>query len=157
MKSRQCSIEEEFIANMSSKLATNSIEIVRETSAIYALLEARFPLDSGRIDWSLIADRSETEITKVASFYGVDDDLACKHYLGERIAIDELSGNAFWINDNIDIALSGNVLSFGSIFEFLLRPPGHIYLLGEKGDWCLNVTFEDDLYFGYALPRSTYN
>jgi hypothetical protein len=149
------SIEDEFVAKMSKKLATNHIEVLKEATAIHALFEARFPLDSGRIDWSLIANHSETDINKITSFYGVNRDQACKIYLGEQIAINELVGKAFWINDGFDIVLSGNVLSFESIFEFLLWPQGHIYLLSEKGNWCLNVTFEDDLYFGYAPSRET--
>ena len=148
------SIEEQFVEELSAKLAANNIDVIREVSAIYALFEASFPLESGRIDWSLIVERGESEVKGVSAFYGVDHDQACKFYLREQIAINDLSGRAYFINDSIDIVLVGNVRAFEEVFENLMWPHGHIYLLGEKGDWCLNVTFEDDLYFGFAPPRT---
>ena len=157
MTTKRQSVEDEFISELSSKLATNNIKILLEANAAHALFEACFPLNSGKVDWSLIANRSESEIRIVSSFYGVNRNQACKLYLGEQIAINKLVGKAFWINDNVDLVLSGNVLSFEKIFDCILWPHGHIYLLGEKGDWCLSVTFEDDFYFGYSSPRSPVN
>jgi hypothetical protein len=154
MTTERRSIEDEFIGELGLKLATNDIEILKDVNAPHALFETFFPLDSGRINWSLIVNRSESDVEKISAFYGVNRDQACKLYLREQITINELIGKAFWINDNIDIVLSGDILSFENVFEFLLWPHGHIYLMGENGDWCLNVTFEDDLYFGYAPPRS---
>jgi hypothetical protein len=150
----QQSIEDKFVEELSSKLAANNIDILRDVSGPYALIEACFPMDSGRLDWSLIADRGESEVKKVSAFYGVERNEACKLYLREQIAMNDLAGKAYWINDNIDIVLAGDVRSFEETFDSLLWPPGHIYLLGEKGDWCLNVTLQDDLYFGHAPSKT---
>lgn len=155
MTKRKLSVDERFIDELSPKLQASGIAVVTDVSGPYALLEASFPMESGVLDWSLITDRGESEVKKVSAFYGVDGNEACRIYLREQIAMNDLSGKAYWINDNIDVVLMGDVQSFAEVFDSLTWPTGHTYLLGEKGDWCLHVTFGADyLYFGHVPPRT---
>jgi hypothetical protein len=145
--------EEEFISEVGVKLDACGIKIIHEVDALYALLAARFPMETGRIDWPLVPATTESSVLSVSSFYGIDRVTACKRFLSEQILFYEISGPAYFANDSLDIVLAGDVASFEQIFKHLLWPPGHIYLYSEKGTWCLNVTFEDDLYFGFAPPK----
>jgi hypothetical protein len=148
-------LEGEFVSKIGAMLDACSIKVIHEIDAYYDLLKARFPIETSRIGWDLVPDATESSVLTVSSFYGIDRDTACKTFLSEQILIHKLSGQAYLVNDSFDIVLAGEVASFEQIFEHLLWPRGHIYLIGETGDWCLNVTFEDGLYFGYAPPRET--
>jgi hypothetical protein len=148
------SLEEEFVSKLGAKLDACGIKVIQEVEPYFDLLKARFPIETSRIGWDLVPNATESTVLTVSSFYGISREMACKNFLSEQIQIHELSGHAYLVNDGLDAVLAGNVRSFEQIFESLLWPHGHIYLLAESGDWCLNVTFEDDLYFGYAPPRT---
>lgn len=147
------SFQDKFLSNIDAELRVCGIHVLADTMVPYGLLKACFPMESGRLDWSTIGLKIESDVGTVSAFYGIDRGEACTLFLREQIALQGLSGGAYWINDCVDFVLHGNVLAFEKIFSMLLHPHGHIYLVGERGDWCLNVTFEDDLYFGFAPPR----
>jgi hypothetical protein len=149
-KENDQTLEEDFLSKVKAKLDVCGIGVIHDIKPYYDLIKARFPIETGRIGWDLVPNTTESSASTVSSFYGIDRDMACKRFLSEQIAIHELSGLAYLVNDSLDIVLVGNVASFEQIFESLLWPRGHVYLMGEKGNWCLNVTFEDDLYFGYS-------
>jgi hypothetical protein len=148
-------LEEEFISRVGEKLDAHGIKVISGGDPYYELLKAKFPIDMSRIDWHMVPDATFSSIRIVSSFYGVDRYMACKAFFTEQIAIHDLNGKAYLVNDGFDLVLAGEVPSFERIFESLLWPSGHIYLIEATGKWCLNVTFEGDLWFGYSASSET--
>jgi hypothetical protein len=142
-------LDNEFIENMGQEFSIYNIAIIKNVSEVTKLIETNFPTEYSRVQWSAVNYKTSSEIKAISAFYGLDSDKVCQAFFGEQITANNLEGNMYFMNDSLNISLYGSVSSFEKILNQLLWPHGHIYLVDAQGLWCLNITFEDDLYFGF--------
>jgi hypothetical protein len=130
------------------------VEVDRAASRFFGRLWARFPIGLNRIDWSRVAaavavpcpdpkPTVETYAPKVAGFLA--------RVVGwTGVAQDE---RAVLLGDAADVALWLTIPILQAHAGRLLRAPQHYYLLPPDAGWCFSYTFEDDMYFGWAVQK----
>lgn len=127
-----------------------TLEVVLDGEKYYELLEKRFPIGLNRIEWTKIDQYRSKEIdfgnreiakTEVLNFiFNVVKIADVKE--GDEVVV--LSDDA--LNNTYKMKFSVLLDCIDEIF-FL---PQHTYVLPLDANWCLNYTFENDLYFGFS-------
>lgn len=133
---------------------------INEPGRYAALVNQRFPFVLNRIDWSKIpgylllpaAPKTNDEMRnpdryferRATEFHAFINDAAAKHGIGMETPVLFMGdGNSFVLR-----------MAFAALVEYstrLFSYPQHAYVIPMNGEWCLNYTFEDDLFFGFAL------
>ncbi len=129
------------------------IEIIPEGDTI-AQMEANFPMQRGRLDWSEIPGfkclfRNEQRLSVFALTQFFNEFLADASFIGSdklKIVGDGIFDNVIRVPASLIVKHLSEILSI----------PQHTYIIDEEALWCFNHTFEGDAYFGSStrLPNA---
>ncbi|TWP23463.1 hypothetical protein ETU10_06970 [Apibacter muscae] len=111
----------------------------------YNLINNKFPFVGSKIDFSKLKD---TQYKKLSIKNKIGD---CIEFIDEVLQIDriDLNQDVIYLGDS----LTENVYSFSlknldKIIPYILDIPQHHYILSEKMEWCIYISFENYIEFG---------
>jgi hypothetical protein len=127
-------------------LNSGEIRAIGDSSVVFMGLAGKYPADGSKIDWNRVPG-------SVRRFEGQDDLQAEKfaEFFEEIAAKFSLSGNVIYVGDSAtDFALEGQISTIRKILPELLGVPQHHYFVDPGCSWCMCLTMEGDMGFGFA-------
>lgn len=130
-------------------LISGEVEYLNDSNNLFTKILTNYPIDSYRIDWSKIKNKIEFHIgvnypDSVQPIKDCIKIIITQYRLSEDeyvyVCFDGITEGAF-------------IMQWSTFKEYaheLLTTPQHTYVIPEDAGWCLNYTFENDLYFGYV-------
>lgn len=144
------SYDDELVEDLMLNGLNKCVNVVVNLEDYIDLIEQKFEFDGSRIDWLQTYNHSSKESNNQSLLSDVSRFIA---ELKEK-----------HLNKNVQVMYIGDSLTdFGYQFElkdieklivYFLEIPQHHYFIPLEGDWCLCVTFENYLDFGFSLIRS---
>jgi|GEM_PF-4196104 len=136
--------------------------LVRRTDDLQrgiALIAPRFPFGFNRINWDEVPGyfllpcppRTEEE-RRHPDLYYQKRAPEFREFIAEMGQRHRLHPNApiVFLGDNLSFLLHMTLAVLMDHCAALFSVPQHIYIFPEPADWCLNYTFENDLFFGLS-------
>lgn len=131
---------------LASPIRAGLIEVLPHSDDLADRLSTTFPFCGSKIDWratrghcsgrELSRDR---ELVAFADFF----DRRSKELGRDSIA--------YYVNDNqVDWALRASLWTFSRHLEAITEIPGHHYFVADDLGWCMALTMEGDIDFGFA-------
>lgn len=129
--------------------AYDHIRDLGDPALLLARLAKAFPVRGSRIDWSRVQgsiERVQDDPTQQArEFIAFVDELTREKGLG---------GEVVYAGDSAtDFALSGPLERIRDVLPKLLAIPQHHYVIGPQFAWCICLTMEGDMAFGFQPIR----
>jgi hypothetical protein len=75
------------------------------------------------------------------------------HECLDNLAITEEKLELLWLGDQTDFGVKMNYPVLLEISALLFSYPQHSYIVPEDVSWCLNYTFENEMFFGKAVQK----
>ena len=138
----------EKVVDRYSKSITSIIKL--NVDRYFELIELNFPMGLNRINWEEVENHRTIEVNLKDELNSKFEILNFFQELKRESIVNE-SDNIFVFGDgSIEnvykmpfYVLEENVMEFFTL-------PQHTYIINENADWCINYTFEDDLFFGFS-------
>ncbi len=132
-------------------LSTQQLQLIEDSSFIFAQLQALYPVAGSRIDWQALEVREQ----HIEPVHGPQLN-AYLNFFRQAVKRYGLTGNIYWTGDSaVDFALLGDITVIESVLDKLLDIPQHHYLLADDFAWCFCFSFEGDMGFGYRPEKAT--
>ena|SRR6478672_11675166 len=113
---------------------------------IFLLLAKNYPLSGSKIDWKRVPgsiEFSEEDQSQQPSQFAEFFDQMCEQF--------GLNGLVLYVGDGpMDFALEGSAVDMRCAFTVLFDLPQHHYFVGPNASWCMSMTMEGDMAFGFA-------
>ncbi|MDF7661096.1 type IV secretion protein Rhs [Erwiniaceae bacterium L1_54_6] len=126
-------------------------EVIEDWESIADILSDKFPWKGSKIDWKLLAHHIE-------GYFNFSSEILTEEI---RIFLDKSGANnsieksdvIYYINDSsLDLAFSLKPDSFLEFAEYAIKNiPQHHYFFDDNGRWCLAITSEGYIDFGFAV------
>ena len=141
--------DEEFISILESCGIQTGVE---NQEYWFDVLEDMFPIGLNRIAWQKvgvqemlhIGSTSENKAEAKEKVLNFMNSKFKQNNVCEDEGVIVLSDGA--LEDTYTVKVS----DLKQIFEHIFFLPQHTYVIPKNGQWCLNYTFEDDLFFGIS-------
>ncbi|MFP7344114.1 MULTISPECIES: rhs-associated protein [Bacillus] len=143
------SYDEGLIKDLELKNLLKSVKVHKNPEIYLNLIEQKFAFGSSKINW-LQTKKHHSKSSNNESL--LPDTL---------LFITELKDK--YLDNNLQVIYIGdNLTEFGYQFElkhleellvYFLNIPQHHYFISLKGDWCICISFENDLDFGFSLNK----
>lgn len=125
------------------------VKVIKNPETYLHLIEQKFEFNGSKIDWLQTTKHYHKELNS-------------ESLLGDAsLFIAELKEK--YLNKNVRVMYIGDSLTeFGYQFEIrniekiiacFLDIPQHHYFIPLEGDWCLCISFENDIDFGFSLKN----
>lgn len=149
LASEQSTFETELRVALASPVKAGLIEIIPQSDEVAARISTAFPFYGSKIDWRAtkghFSAREAARDREFAVFFDFFDRRSRE--LGRETV-------AYYLNDNqIDCSLRASLWTFSRHLQPIIGVPGHHYFLAYDLSWCMALTMEGDMDFGYA-PRA---
>ena len=142
--------EEELRAELQQGYPGLPITIEPSSSEYFEMLQRRFPVCGSKIDWDRVPNSTIRRVNTVDSEHYFDEAIAFVREMLESEGLDRES-QAVVIGDSaIEGAFRMPLYTLVLCLRTILRMPQHTYVLAPNGAWCLVLTMEGDVCFGYA-------
>jgi len=130
---------------LQSVMELKHIRGVGDSAPLFARLTAAYPSFGSKIDWRRVpgsVERTEEDESRQTEQFKV--------FFNEVVEKSKLSGDVVYAGDSAtDFALSGSLEHMGAALPELLMIPQHHYFIGAASCWCISLTTEDDMGFGF--------
>ena len=135
--------DEQVRSALAPALRSGQLTIIDEVETLFGSLCAAYPVKGTKIDWSGVPGSSH-RLSKGAKQGDFEQFF---HANASRMG---LNTPAFYLSDSaLDFAIAGNVGSFGQWLPAILDNPQHHYFAAMDFSWCLALTMEGDMTFGF--------
>lgn len=145
------SYDDELVKDLVLNELSKCVKIIENPEAYLNLIEQKFVFHGSKIDW-LLTDKHYSKESNNESLLA-DTSLFIKE-LKEK-----------YLNNNVRLMYIGDSLTdFGYQFElkdiekilvYFLDIPQHHYFIPLEGDWCLCISSENYLDFGFSLNKKS--
>jgi hypothetical protein len=148
-----------LLGELEALLRSGAIRKTDELDRFAMLINQRFPFVLNRIDWTKVPahlllpakarigdearDPDRYFARRASEFRGVIEDAAKQYKIGMETEV-------LFMGDSISFVLRMKLTTLAEQSPKVFSYPQHVYVMPESGDWCINYTFEDDLFFGIA-------
>lgn len=125
------------------------MRLEHDPAPYYAVIEKAFPIGINRINW--FSGAPHLILSRQKSAEPEKSGKEMRYFITrafEHFALTPPSCDVLWLGDMIDFGLR---MKFPILFREcvqLFSYPQHSYVIPSDASWCLNYTFEDDLFFG---------
>ncbi len=131
---------------LKSLFENGELRVIGSSDAIFAQLESAFPALGSKIDWLSVPTAIESvsldEETRPQAFASFYDSLVAEF---------SLSGVVTYVGDSAtEFAIEGSVESLRNALPSLVRIPQHHYFVGTNAAWCITLTMEGWMAFGFS-------
>lgn len=142
--------DDELLEDLVLKGLNNCVAVIKNPETYLDLIEQKFEFDGSKIDWL----KTNKHYSKESNNESLLTDAS--------LFITELKDK--YLKDNVQVMYVGDSLTeFGyqfemkdikKILEYFLEIPQHHYFIPLEGDWCLCISYENYLDFGFSLYQS---
>lgn len=139
--------DEEFVSTL--ELLGFQI-LVESQESWFEVLEKKFPIGLNRIAWKSVNEVDMISLGKLTENKEEVKEKILSFILTkfDQVNINDAERLIVLSDGALEETYSIVVSDLKQIFEHVLFLPQHTYIIPQSGEWCLNYTFEDDLYFG---------
>ncbi|TYS31780.1 rhs-associated protein [Bacillus pumilus] len=141
--------DEDLIKDLELKDLLNCVKVNKDPEIYLDLLEQKFEFDGSKIDW-----------LQTKNHYSMNSNN--ESLLPDALLfITELKEK--YLDNNLQVIYIGdNLTEFGYQFElkhieellfYFLDVPQHHYFISLEGDWCMCISYENYLDFGFSLNK----
>ncbi|EKF33716.1 hypothetical protein [Bacillus xiamenensis] len=141
--------DEDLIKDLELKDLLNCVKVNKDPEIYLDLLEQKFEFDGSKIDW-----------LQTKNHYSMNSNN--ESLLPDALLfITELKEK--YLDNNLQVIYIGdNLTEFGYQFElkhiekllaYFLDVPQHHYFISLEGDWCMCISYENYLDFGFSLNQ----
>lgn len=144
-------------SKLKSCYTTDLIRVKRNSIDEFELIERLYPIGQNRIEWGDVkytiskkvdlSDEINAKVQILSFLQEVKEVLNVSDEILILVFGDEAIENVYEMPFYI---LESNVIDFFGL-------PQHTYVIPLNGSWCINYTFEDELFFGISNRYSTQN
>ncbi len=140
------SYEDDLRNILKAEFDSGDLRDIGDATGVFELLCKAYPVVGSRIDWTQVADsieKTEEEPLQLAQFAEFFDQLCSKFCL---------AGTILYAGDSAtDFALESCSLEvMRRALPHLIEIPQHHYFIGPGYSWCMCLTMEGDMAFGFA-------
>ncbi len=152
-KDRYGTFDAELLVDIGFEIERKEVIIVDEIEQYADLILNNYPQGLNRIDWN----ENNLVLIKEEAYSEEFWKKVIKKKLSEICKVYNLGNSEFVVlGDNlINKAYKMTFNVFLEIFWSFFSIPQHTYVISDDGSFCINYTFEDELYFGKADFLST--
>jgi len=124
-------------------LESGQLTIIDEVDELFGGLETAFPAVGTKIDWSEIPGS-----LNLFSRGAKQEDF--ERFFNENVSRMDLDTPAYYLSDAaLSFAIAGDVRSLGQCLSSILDNPQNHYFAAKDFSWCMALTMEGDMNFGY--------
>ena len=117
---------------------------IDEVDDLFRRLESAFPIARSKIDWNKVPG----SIYLASKGAKRENFQRFFHENMERMGLDT---TALYLSDAaLSFAIAGTVRSLGQSLHSILENPEHHYFVASDFSWCMALTMEGDMNFGFA-------
>ena len=145
MKSR----DDEVRAALKDEYDSGSLCEIGESEVVFGQLSEVYSVVGSKIDWARVP----------GSLVRFEEDAGSQSqslidFFNEMCEKFKLSGEVIYVGDSAtDFALKGSLDVFRRVLSLLITVPQHHYFIGPEYSWCLCLTMEGDMAFGFSKRR----
>lgn len=145
MHTQASSFETALLSDLAVAIGAGLIEVIPSSEAIISRVSATFPFVGSKIDWrELTCHRhARTEAKNISLDFSNFLVGVCDQVGQEAPAIHIVDGN-------VVCALRASIWTFQQNLNPILKIPFHHYFFSEDLSWCVALTMEGDMDFGFA-------
>ncbi|MDQ0473540.1 hypothetical protein [Labrys wisconsinensis] len=137
--------EEDLRQQFKDEFDAGHVREVGESIDVFSGLAKLYPTMGSKIDWNRVpraVERVEGDISLQAMRFVTFFDEMCSRF--------ELSGPVLYVGDSAtEFALEGAMDAMRRILGALIEIPQHHYFIGPNYLWCISMTMEGDMAFGF--------
>lgn len=144
------SYDDELVKDLVLNELNKCVKVMENPETYLNLIEQKFEFSGSQIDWS----QTNKHCSKESDNESLPTDA--------RLFITELKEK--YLNNNVQVMYIGDSLTeFGYQFDtkdiekllvYFLNIPQHHYFIPLEGDWCLCISYENYLDFGFSLNKN---
>jgi hypothetical protein len=124
-------------------LESGQLAVVDEVEELFGRLETVFPVEGTKIDWSEVPGSFH-----LFSRGAQQEDF--ERFFQAHVAKMGLDTPAYYLSDAaLSFAIAGDVRSIGQCLHAILDNPQHHYFIAKDFSWCMALTMEGDMDFGF--------
>lgn len=141
--------DDELVEDLVLNGLSKCVEIIKKPESYLNLMEQKFEFNGSKIDW--------LKTTKHYSKKSSNESLLTDAYLFITELKKNLKSNAhvIYIGDNLtEFGYQFEIKDIEKILVYFLDIPQHHYFIPLEGDWCLCISYENYLDFGFSLNRN---
>ncbi|ULO09547.1 rhs-associated protein [Paenibacillus sp. 19GGS1-52] len=141
--------DDELVKDLVLNEQNMCVEVIKNPEKYLNIIEQKFEFNGSKIDW-LQTNKHHSKESNIESLL-----------TDASLFITELTEK--YLNDNVQVMYLGDSLTeFGYQFEikdleqilvYFLDIPQHHYFIPLEGDWCLCISHENYLDFGFSFNR----
>jgi hypothetical protein len=146
------SISGTILNELALPISTGEIVVNRNSDECFTLISERFPIGINRIKWPANAPQMRFVMPSENVEKATQELRAFVAGAFQHFDMSAPEQDLFWIGDRTELTLKMKWEAFYRAAPVLFSYPQHAYVIPADASCCLNHTFEDDLYFGLALP-----
>ena len=137
--------EDELRRSLRSKFQSEEIRDLGDSSEFFDRLMEYYPTSGSKINWRIIPNSIE-ELEENIDLQSA----AFSQFFDALIAKFGLVGNVIYAGDSLtDAAFEGDLIDIRESLPELLEIPHHHYFIASDFSWCICLTMEGDMGFGF--------
>ncbi|MFF2414916.1 rhs-associated protein [Bacillus safensis] len=143
------SYDEDLIKDLELQDLLKSVKVHKNPEIYLDLTEHKFDFAGSKIDW-LQTNKHHSKSSNNESL--LPDTLLFIIELKDKYLDNHLQ--VIYIGDNLtEFGYQFELQHLEELLVYLLDIPQHHYFISLKGDWCICISFENDLDFGFSLNK----
>ncbi|MDR7250706.1 rhs-associated protein [Bacillus pumilus] len=141
--------DEELIKDLELKDLLNCVKVNKNPEIYLDLIEQKFEFDGSKIDW-LQTNNHHSKNSNNESL--LPDALLFITELKEKYLANNLQ--VIYIGDNLtEFGYQFELKHIEELLVYFLDIPQHHYFVPLEGDWCICISYENYLDFGFSLNK----
>ncbi|MGV2913525.1 rhs-associated protein [Bacillus safensis] len=143
------SYDEDLIKDLKLKDLLKYVKVHKNPKIYLDLIEQKFDFAGSKIDW-LQTNKHYSKSSNHESL--LSDALLFITELKEKYLDNNLQ--VIYIGDNLtEFGYQFGLKHLKELLVYFLDIPQHHYFISLEGDWCICISFENDLDFGFSLNK----
>ncbi|WP_342515118.1 rhs-associated protein [Sporosarcina sp. FSL K6-1522] len=141
------SYDDELVKDLVLNKLNKCVKVIKNPETYLDLIERKFEFNGSKIDWLQTnkhyskESNNESLLTDTSLFIAK----LKEKYLNNNVRV-------IYIGDNLtESGYQFEIKDIEQILVYLLDIPQHHYFLSIEGDWCLCISYENYLDFGFSL------
>ena len=148
-------LQKEYLHLVQEGIQTGIIKIEEQDAQYVNTIERRFPFFGSKIDWDEIPSSLFFDLTSLKNNKNAHNSMLKEGFKTIYQTVLEMGLNEdqeiIIVGDSIfDIALRMPLGKLPELYWELFELPQHTYIIPPDASWCINFTFEHELFFGVA-------
>jgi hypothetical protein len=139
--------------SLANEITNGKVVLHESDTSWFGLLSRRFPVRSSGICWEQLPS-TRFQRAKYPNLSSVDNHNDIREFLKEFGSAAALVPDDMCVivgDNTTSIAVETTYSTLPDVLLKLIDEPQSLYVVAKDGDWCLALTFEEDMYFARSL------